>query len=158
MFITPTAAVSATVGATRMRNTTENRTDRRRVRVGWLVSLIAAVFLVGAFIGSEGTLGTQALRLLAALGAPQYEAYKDMYADQTGTGTSDYLLFFEKEGRAEAVPYFEAHPDVRVVDNTIFANAVVVSVPEPAKSHLEDLRGQPFTWMVIRDRPFFFCH
>lgn len=120
--------------------------------------MIAALFFVGAFIGSEGALGTQALRFLAVLGAPQYEAYKAQYADRTGTDSSDYLLFFEQERRRESVSYFEAHPDVRIVDKTIFANAVVVSLPEPAESHLEDLRAQPFAWMVLRDRAFFFCH
>ena len=132
-----------------------------RVRIVPLVVFAAAAFAMGAWIGSDGAIGTQALRLLAAMGAPQYDAYKELYAARDaaqGGKEIDYLLFFEREKRILSEAYFTEHPQVRVVDKTIFDNAIVVALPEPTKPWVDDLKRQPFVWMLLRDRPLFFCH
>jgi len=132
----------------------------RRTGPRWLWGLAAAAFLIGADAGSGGTLGAQVLRILALLGAPQYDAYREMYAPGNGLGQerSDYLFFFHRGGGAEASAYLAGDPLIRVSDQTIFSNGLVVSLPEPAGPIVAKLRAQPFTWMVLRDRPYFFCH
>ena len=63
-----------------------------------------AAFAVGAWVGSDGAIGGQLLRVLAAMGAPQYDAYKDLYAAREapeGGKETDYLLFFEHDAHNE---------------------------------------------------------
>ena len=126
--------------------------------IGWLLGVVALVFSVGAIIGSDGALGQRALRLLAALGAPQYDAYKDMYAQGQTPGTVDYLLFFKDGERPHSQAYFDAHPAVTITGDTVFDDAIVVALPRASESLVSELREQPFVWMLVRDRPFFFCH
>jgi hypothetical protein len=129
-----------------------------RLPIGWLLGVIAVVFFVGAIMGSDGAIGQRALRMLAALGAPQYDAYKDMYAQGRTPGTVDYLLFFKDEERSHSQAYFDAHPAVTITGDTVFDDAIVVALPRSSESLVSDLREQPFVWMLVRDRPFFFCH
>ncbi|MFT5394419.1 MAG: hypothetical protein ACI8PT_004630 [Gammaproteobacteria bacterium] len=129
-----------------------------RVPVVWLLGLVPLVFFVGVIIGSDGTIGQRALRLLAALGAPQYDAYKDMYAQGQTPGTVDYLLFFKDEQRSLSQAYFDTHPAVTITGDTVFDDAIVVALPRSSQSLVSELREQPFVWMLVRDRPFFFCH
>ena len=134
---------------------------RIRIRLAHVVIFAAAAFTVGAWVGSDGAVGSRLLLFLAAMGAPQYDAYKDLYAAREsaqGGVEADYLLFFEQDMRGASAPYFAAHPRIRIIDETIFDNAVVGALPEPTKPWVDDLKRQPFVWMLLRDRPLFFCH
>lgn len=123
--------------------------------------LVVVGFLIGVWLGSDGKVGTQALGLLAAMGAPQYAMYQEIYATREGLDgqkETDYLLFFERDHQSLSEFYFSKHPQVRVVNDTVFNNAVVVALPEPVSLWVEDLKRQSFVWMLLRDRPLFFCH
>lgn len=127
----------------------------------WKVGSVAVgiIFIASAYVSSDGALGTMVLRGLAVLGTPQYETYRELYAkDEESAGSKDYLLFYAEAGRHLAKPFFDAHPEVRVTGGTVFDNSVVVAIDDDAASLVEELRAQPFVWMLVRDRPLFFCH
>ena len=127
--------------------------------LGLAAGLVATAFVVGVFLGSDGAAGDKALRLLAALGAPRYEAVRSAYAPDADERAS-YLLFFDEasaeDPRVEA--FLAARPELEITGYTVFANAVVLSGPPPPSPWVEALRAEPFVWLLLRDRPFFFCH
>ncbi len=101
--------------------------------------------------------GQKFRNLLAIVGQPQWEAYQEQY--QSSEEDSSYLLFFRKgEPVDQRTEYLASNLGVKVVEPTVFARGIVISVREPASEFVKTLRELPFVWMVLRDRPFFFCH
>ena len=115
-------------------------------------------FGVGAFVGSGGQVGQHALRLLATIGAPQYEAYRDLYGDDGGSQSADYILFYKGELGPVAEAYFAARDDVTISGKSALQQSIIVTINEPSRDRADELRAQEFVWMLVRDRPFFFCH
>ena len=47
---------------------------------------------------------------------------------------------------------------MRFVDETIFSNGVVVSIPDSARAVVQAIRSSPAVWLMLKDRPFYLCH
>ena len=124
--------------------------------------VVGAVFLAGVLLGSGmiSQLKAPLAKLLQIIGQPQLDAYEAVYGEAEGSGgaTVDYLLFVDETEWAERDRYLASHPEIESKGKTIFPNAIVVALPRSDQQVVRELEGQRFTWMLIRDRPFFFCH
>jgi hypothetical protein len=54
--------------------------------------------------------------------------------------------------------FFEQHPDIEYLSESIYPNTVRVALRIPVRQALEDLGRQPFVAFVIRNYPFLLCH
>ena len=122
-----------------------------------LVALAAFAVGFGWAVQERSNIAATFHRLLVVLGEPQLEAYQAQY------GTSDkkthYLVFFYKNAELErSKQHVISQTEIEMVGNTIFSNGIVIALTEPADDTLNRLRARPSVWMVLKDRPFFFCH
>jgi hypothetical protein len=84
----------------------------------------------------------------------QYDASRT-----TAAGTSEYLIVLS--GNADPVSYvtfFEHHPDIEYLSESIYPNTLRVALKIPVRQALDDLNAQPFVGFVIRNYPFLLCH
>ena len=140
-----------------------SKDSRRRRRFSGL-SLIVVLAALVAFAAGFGLVtqkhaGIAAAfhRLLTVLGQPQLAAYQAQYG--TSDEKTNYLVFFYKNAELERnKQYLTSQREIEMVSNTIFSNGIVIALTEPADGILHRLRALPSVWMVLKDRPFFFCH
>lgn len=84
----------------------------------------------------------------------QYDASRT-----TAAGTSEYLIVLSRDaGAMSYVEFFEHHPDIEYLSESIYPNTLRVALKIPVRQALEDLNAQPFVAFVIRNYPFLFCH
>ena len=134
---------------------------RRKVGVR-LTMLAAAAFAAGLAIANWPAVGDRAMEFFALMGQPRLEAMQAMeepVVGPDGIPRSDWLLFFEDDAHeSERSGLLDRHQSVRFVDETIFSNAVVVSIPDSAKAVVQAIRSSPAVWLMLKDRPFYLCH
>lgn len=123
------------------------------------VVVVLLAFGIGFGLGgqSDFNIGQKARAILGAIGKPQLEAYQAQY--QPASGKVDYLLFFRDAAEIDhGKTYLRDVMAIDTIEPTVFKRGVVISLVEPATALVDKLRSLPFVWMVLRDRPFFFCH
>ena len=136
---------------------------RTRRRAGARLSILAAVaFAAGLAIANWPDVADRAMELFALMGQPRLEAMRAMaepVVGPDGVARSDWLVFFDGDARqSDRDRLLAEHDSVRYVDRTIFSNAVVVSIPDTAKSVIGAIRSSPAVWLMLKDRPFYLCH
>ena len=124
--------------------------------------LAVAAFAVGAAIANWPTLGDRAMRFLALMGQPRLDAMQaieEPIVGPDGIARADWLVFFDGGATEyERSRLLEEHDSVQFVDRTIFANGVVLSIPESARTVVAAIRSSPAVWLMLKDRPFYLCH
>lgn len=124
--------------------------------------LAAAAFVAGLAIANWPAVGDWAMDLLVLLGQPRLEAMQAMeepVVGPDGIARTDWLVFFEGDApESERSGLLDRHESVRFVDETIFANGVVVSIPDSARAVVQAIRSSPAVWLMLKDRPFYLCH
>ncbi len=136
---------------------------RLRRKAGVRLSMLAvAAFVAGLAIANWPAVGDRAMELLVLLGQPRLEAMQAMeepVVGPDGIARTDWLVFFEGDApESERSGLLDRHESVRFVDETIFANGVVVSIPDSARAVVQAIRSSPAVWLMLKDRPFFLCH
>jgi len=134
---------------------------RRRAGVRFSVLAVAA-FVAGLAIANWPAVRDRALDLLVLLGQPRLEAMQAMeepIVGADGIARTDWLVFFEDGvSGPERSGLIDRHESVLFVDETIFSNGVVVSIPDSAKAVVEAIRSSPAVWLMLKDRLFYLCH
>ena len=124
--------------------------------------LAAAAFAAGLAIANWPAVGDRAMEFFALMGQPRLEAMQAMeepVVGPDGIARTDWLVFFDDDApESERSGLLERHQSVRFVDETIFSNGVVVSIPDSAKAPVEAIRSSPAVWLMLKDRPFYLCH
>ena len=138
-------------------------TPRVRRKAGVRLSMLAvAAFAAGLAIANWPAVGDRAMELLVRLGQPRLEAMQAMeepVLGPDGIARTDWLVFFEDDApESERSGLLDRHESVRFVDETIFSNGVVVSIPDSAKAVVQAIRSSPAVWLMLKDRPFYLCH
>lgn len=136
---------------------------RVRRKAGIRLSMLAAAaFAAGLAIANWPAVGDRAMELFVLLGQPRLEAMQAMeepIVGPDGIARSDWLVFFEDDApESERSGLLDRHESVRFVDETIFSNGVVVSIPDSARAVVQALRSSPAVWLMLKDRPFYLCH
>ena len=136
---------------------------RVRRKAGIRLSMLAvAAFVAGLAIANWPAVGDWAMDLLVLLGQPRLEAMQAMeepVVGPDGIARTDWLVFFEGDApESERSGLLDRHESVRFVDETIFANGVVVSIPDSARAVVQAIRSSPAVWLMLKDRPFYLCH
>ena len=136
---------------------------RVRRKAGVRLSMLAAAaFVAGLAIANWPAVGDRAMELLVLLGQPRLEAMQAMeepVLGPDGIARTDWLVFFEDDApETERSGLLDRHESVRFVDETIFSNGVVVSIPDSAKAVVRAIRSSPAVWLMLKDRPFYLCH
>ena len=136
---------------------------RIRRKAGLRLSMLAAAaFAAGLAIANWSAVGDRAMELLIRLGQPRLEAMQAMeepVLGPDGIARSDWLVFFEDDApESERSGLLDRHESVRFVDETIFSNGVVVSIPDSARAVVRAIRSSPAVWLMLKDRPFYLCH
>ena len=136
---------------------------RVRRKAGVRLSMLAvAAFAVGLAIANWPAVGDRAMELLVLLGQPRLEAMQAMeepVLGPDGIARTDWLVFFEDDAlESERSGLLDRHESVRFVDETIFSDGVVVSIPDSAKAVVQAIRSSPAVWLMLKDRPFYLCH
>ena len=136
---------------------------RVRRKAGIRLSMLAvAAFVAGLAIANWPAVGNRAMELLVLLGQPRLEAMQAMeepVVGPDGIARTDWLVFFEGDApESERSGLLDRHESVRFVDETIFANGVVVSIPDSARAVVQAIRSSPAVWLMLKDRPFYLCH
>lgn len=136
---------------------------RLRRKAGVRLSMLAvAAFVAGLAIANWPAVGDRAMELLVLLGQPRLEAMQaveEPVVGPDGIARTDWLVFFEGDApESERSGLLDRHESVRFVDETIFANGVVVSIPDSARAVVQAIRSSPAVWLMLKDRPFFLCH
>lgn len=146
-------------------STEARRTGSPRVRrkAGVRLSMLAvAAFVAGLAIANWSAVGDRAMELLVLLGQPRLEAMQAMeepVVGPDGIARTDWLVFFEDDApESERSGLLDRHESVRFVDETIFSNGVVVSIPDSARAVVQAIRSSPAVWLMLKDRPFYLCH
>ncbi len=134
-----------------------------RWKAGTRLSILAAAaFAAGLAIANWPVVGDRAMAFFALMGQPRLEAIRAMeepVVGADGVARADWLVFFEDGApQAERSRLLARHESVRFVDETIFSNAVVLSIPESSKSVVSAIRSSPAVWLMLKDRPFYLCH
>ena len=136
---------------------------RARRKAGIRLSMLAvAAFGAGLAIANWPAVGDRAMEFFALLGQPRLEAMQAMEAPVVGPdgiARTDWLVFFEDDApESERSGLLDRHESVRFVDETIFSNGVVVSIPDSARAMVQAIRSSPVVWLMLKDRPFYLCH
>ena len=136
---------------------------RLRRKAGVRLSMLAvAAFVAGLAIANWPAVGDRSMELLVLLGQPRLEAMQAMeepVVGPDGIARTDWLVFFEGDApESERSGLLDRHESVRFVDETIFANGVVVSIPDSARAVVQAIRSSPAVWLMLKDRPFYLCH
>lgn len=136
---------------------------RVRRKAGVRLSMLAvAAFVAGLAIANWPAVGDRAMELFVLLGQPRLEAIRAMeepLVGPDGIARSDWLVFFEDDApESERSGLLDRYGSVRFVDETIFSNGVVVSIPDSAKAAVQSIRSSPAVWLMLKDRPFYLCH
>lgn len=136
---------------------------RTRRKAGARLSVLAvAAFLTGLAIANWPTVAERAMQFLALVGQPRLEAMRaveEPVVGPDGVARSDWLVFYEDDApQSERDRLLAEHESVRFVEETIFSNGVVVSIPDAAKAVVSALRSSPAVWLMLKDRPFYLCH
>lgn len=123
--------------------------------------LVVATLIVGVVIGVSLRWVEPITNRLAEIGANIGGVYVAQYdaSRTTPAGMSEYLIVLS--GNAERLNYmtfFEQHPDIEYLSESIYPNTVRVALRIPVRQALEDLGRQPFVAFVIRNYPFLLCH
>ena len=134
----------------------------RRKAGARLSVLAAAAFAAGLAIANWPAVGDRAMEFFVMMGQPRLEVIRAMeqpVVGPDGIARTDWLVFFEDDTpRSERAGLFDRHESVRFVDRTVFSNAVVVSIPDSARSVVRAIRSSPAVWLMLKDRPFYLCH
>ena len=134
---------------------------RRRAGVRFSM-LAAAAFAAGLAIANWPAVRDRAMELLVLLGQPRLEAMQAMeepVVGADGIARTDWIVFFEDDvSGSERSGLLDQHESVLFVDETIFSNGVVVSIPDSAKAVVETIRSSPAVWLMLKDRLFYLCH
>ncbi len=136
---------------------------RVRRKAGVRLSMLAvAAFAAGLAIANWPAVGDRAMEFFVLLGQPRLEAMQAMeepIVGPDGVARSDWLVFFEDDApESERSGLLDRHESVRFVDETIFSNGVVVSIPDAARAVVRAIRSSPAVWLMLKDRPFYLCH
>ena len=136
---------------------------RARRRTGaWISILAVAAFATGLAIANWPVVSDRAMEFFALMGQPRLDAMRAMeepVVGPDGIARSDWLVFFEDESStSDRQRLLAEHESVRFVDTTIFANGVVLSIPDAAKLVVSAIRSSPAVWLMLKDRPFYLCH
>ena len=89
------------------------------------------------------------------------EAYLALYDASlpTPSGSAEYLVFLNREtDMAAYMSYFDLHPDIDFLSDSIYPNAVRIALKVPVDKSLGELKAQPFARFVIKNYPFLLCH
>jgi hypothetical protein len=89
------------------------------------------------------------------------EAYVALYSASipAPSGSAEYLVFMKgTPDVATYMRYFDLHPEIGYLSESIYPNAVRVSLKIPVGRVREDLESQPFARFVIKNYPFLLCH
>ena len=125
--------------------------------------LAAAAFATGLAIANWPLVSERAMQLFALMAQPRLEAMQAMeqaVVGSNGIARTDWLVFFDDDAsESERQRLLAEHDEsVRFVDRTFFSSAVVVSIPDAAKTVVSDIRSSPAVWLVLKDRPLYLCH
>lgn len=125
-----------------------------------LISFFFICFGLGFLVASipwGGSIGDRLNRLVLK-GATAYTSLYQV-ARTAPPRTSEYLVFLN---RGVSVPtymaFIEGHPDIEYLSESIYPSAIRIALKIPVRDVLADLEAQPFSWFVIRNYPFLFCH
>jgi len=134
---------------------------RRRAAVRFSMLAVAA-FAAGLAIANWPAVRDRGMGLLALLGQPRLEAMQAMeepVVGADGIARTDWLVFFEDDvSGSERSGLLDRYESVLFVDETIFSNGMVVSIPDSAKAVVEAIRSSPAVWLMLKDRLFYLCH
>ena len=134
----------------------------RRKTGARLSILAAAAFSAGLAIASWPVVGERVMEFFALMGQPRLEAMRAMeepVVGPDGVARTHWLVFFEDDApETERERLLARHESVRFVERTIFADGVVVSIPDSARAVVGALRSSPAVWLMLKDRPFYLCH
>ena len=136
---------------------------RARRRTGVRVSILAvAAFATGLAIANWPVVSDRAMEFFVVMGQPRLDAMRAMeepVVGPDGIARTDWLVFFEDDAsESDRQRLLAEHESVRFVDTTIFANGVVLSIPDAARLVVSAIRSSPAVWLMLKDRPFYLCH
>ena len=136
--------------------------QHKRLATGWRILLVGVALLGGGItalmVGSENV-RTRVLDTLALIGG-SYRVEQQVAASSAQSDTrSEYLVVLSASAEANHYhAYFEQHPDIDYLSESIYPGTIRVSLPVPVGAVLEELKAQSFASFVIRNLPIFFCH
>ncbi|MFQ5995285.1 MAG: hypothetical protein ACE5K1_09320 [Acidiferrobacterales bacterium] len=125
------------------------------------LTIVFVCLIVGVLVALSGRWADPVTNRLTKVVAAIGGAYAVQYAASRATpvGASEYLIVLASDAKATSyVTFFEQHPDIEYLSESIYPNTLRVALKIPVRDVLADLNAQPFVNFVVRNYPFLFCH